>query len=141
MLHSVGECINFAKSYVFCLNQKKGEQKMKKIFFTRLAITITSLLGLSKASASNTDESIVRDYLENTDSTFKRENNSIEFDKTYIYTNQILAKGAVSFLTEKKIPFAIRYLIKDHITISLKDKDVITLSTQRWGASARQLKD
>lgn len=115
---------------------------MTKILISKLAIAVTSVFGFNKASAATTENSeITTDCPSCTDVTSDLELQTVDFDKTYLYTEETLAEGAISFLKEQKIPYGVKYFGDGQTVISIKNKDEITLSTQRWGATTRTTKE
>lgn len=114
---------------------------MKKFLVPKLAIALTSILGINKASASNTENSEVIDCSGCADFMADSEFQTVDFDKTYIYTKDTLAEGAILFLKEQKIPFGVKHLGPGQTVIKIKSKDDMILSTQRWGATTRTTKE
>lgn len=108
---------------------------MKNSNITKLAIIVMGLLGSNKSSAISPESFDLSECTDCADLSLELETQNIEFDKTYLYTDQTMTKGAISFLKKQQIPFGVQHLGNGQTTISIKNQHEILLSTQRWGSS------
>lgn len=58
-----------------------------------------------------------------------------ELNKPVLYKDKKMISGAIKFLTDNNLPFAVKSTGLGQTIISIRSTDEILLSTQKWGGS------